>query len=274
MGINYAKYDLLIEACMDWIAQRWTKSMIRAELNENFGKDIDWRTCQSIIKAAKNEIKRKYNIEAGEYRGHQISLYEFIIRERKYYDEFIKVADRIKCLERLDKLFNLEGIQIEDADAIAGRIRDALHEIDHNTFTEVPAHAIDKLKRLREAYNDAQRDAAPKPRSEPAASAETTNGDIPIGGQDGQDAPPTAESAEGKDEQVQQDSLVDLQAPSSGTTEECGKNKTVIPDTEDCEDVASIDDLPEEIRKLISNPDKDKMFEDFAKRKKRRKEID
>ena len=254
MGINYAKYDLLIEACMDWIAQRWTKSMIRAELNENFGKDIDWRTCQSIIKAAKNEIKRKYNIEASEYRGHQISLYEFIIRERKYYDEFIKVADRIKCLERLDKLFNLEGIQIEDADAIAGRIRDALHEIDHNTFTEVPAHAIDKLKRLREAYNDAQREGNVKPADGERRESENTepkSSEVPIDRE--QTVSPT---------------------PSTGTTEECGKNKTTIPDTEDCEDVASIDDLPEEIRKLISNPNKDKMFEDFAKHKKRRKEID
>ena len=224
MPVDYSKWPLLVEACMEWIAQRWTKSMIRAELRLWFEKDIDARTCQAIIKAAKDEIKRIYNIDASEYRGRQISFYELIIREKKYYEECIKVESRIKAAERLDKLFNLEGIQAEDADAIAERVRTALQEMDENTFSEVPDHARDKLKRLREAYNDSQRTGSVKEETKPTdeqSSSGENNGSEP-----GQEETPTTEAAE----------------PTSGETkpEEQAAADNAKNDSMSIEDVASI----------------------------------
>ena len=247
MSVNYSKWPLLVDACMEWIAMRWTKSMIKAELKDHFKNDIHWSQVEAIIKAAKTEIKRIYCIDASEYRGRQISFYELIIREKKYYDEIIKLEARLKAAERLDKLFNLEGIQLEDVDAIAERVRDALQAMDEKTFKEVPDHARDKLKRLRETYNDSQREGSPTEETKPTDDA-NKEGDTSNGGSGNQE-------------------------PVIPSSDQPTENKTVIPDTETCEDVASIDDLPEEIRALISNPKHDKAFESFSKRKERRKDL-
>lgn len=255
MTIDYSKWPTLVEACMEWIAQRWTKSMIRAELRDWFKDDIDWRTCQCIIKAAKEEIKRKYNIDASEYRGTQISFYEMIIREKKYYAENIKVESRIKAAERLDKLFNLEGIQAEDADTIAEHVRAALQEMDESQFSEVPDDARSELEGLRKTYNDAQRERSAKP-----ANGATTSGEQPTSNSPPTDEPPTEGAAESTEETV---------GPIPKRSETIER-----PDADDCEDVASINDLPPQLRDLITNPENDEKFKQFEKRKKRRKELD
>lgn len=252
MGVDYSKWPLLVEACMEWIAMRWTKSMIKAELRDHFKNDINLVQVNAIIKAANAEIKRMYNIDASEYRGRQISFYELVIREEKYLKEIIKLVDRIKCAERLDKLFGLEVIQPEDADAIAQRVRDALIAMDQEQISEVPDDARDKLKRLRETYNDAQRKASVEPAGDGQA---TTNSEQP----DGQQEPSTPETGESKE-----------------TSESPKADNPQVVDTSDIEDVASLAslaDIPPEVMDLISNPDNDKKFDEFEKRKKRRKDI-
>lgn len=270
MSIDYSKWPLLVEACMEWIAQRWTKSMIRAELRDWFKDDINATVCQAIIKAAKDEIKRKYNIDASEYRGRQISFYELIIREKKYYKEFIKVQERIKAAERLDKLFNLEGIQAEDADAIAERVRAALQEMDENQFSEVPEDARSEFEGLRKTYNDAQRTGAIKTKNE-SGNGESKN--------EPKDDEPKNEPKDGKQkaasEDVSQDkstqeTVDDAKAESvpNGREAEADNNSM------DIEETATFDNLSKEIRNLITNPDNNKKFEEFAKRKTKRKELD
>lgn len=244
-SIDYSKWPLLVEACMEWIAMRWTKSMIRAELRDWFKEDINYKICQSIIRAAKDEIKRKYNIDASEYRGRQISFYELIIREKKYYNEHIKVESRIKAAERLDKLFNLEGIQAEDADAIAEKVRAALQEMDENQFSEVPDDAISELKRLRKTYNDAQRQGDDKQEDEQEVG-------------EGQEESTTTKTAGSKEDRPE--------AEPSETEERS--------DSIDIEDTATFAGLPEEIKNLIKNPDNAEKFKQFENRKTRRKDIE
>jgi len=264
-GLDYSKWPLLVEACMEWIAQRWTKSMIRAELRDWFKDDIDSAACQAIIRAAKNEIKRIYNIDASEYRGRQISFYELIIREKKYYNELIKVESRIKAAERLDKLFNLEGIQAEDADAIAERVRAALDEMDKNQFSEVPDDARSELERLRKTYNDTQREGDIKTESKSNKPSKSNNAEQKSIEEDdgsrptqGPSTTETEEPSKGQDQQEKQNTPDDIQ--------------TV--DQIDIEDTAAFDDLTQKIKDLISNPENDEKFKQFEKRKKRRKDID
>jgi len=215
--------------------------MIKAELRDNFMSDIKLPQVNAIIRAANAEIKKMYNIDASEYRGRQIAFYEMIIREEKYLKECIKVVERLKAAERLDKLFGLETIQLEDADAIAERVRAALQAMDEDQISEVPDDAISKLERLRQTYKDSQREGTPEP-----ADAST-----------GQQEPSTSQTAD--TEEVKPD------AEPSETAE--GDNSI------DIEDVASIDQIPKDILDLINDPKNDKAFEDFEKRKKRRKEL-
>lgn len=124
---DYAECMELVEAVMEWIGMRWTKSMIKRELREYFGQDLSFMTCNFLIKAACLEIRKRYNINPQYYKGKQIEFYESIIRNRHE-----KTKDRLTAAERLDKLFGLENVSTEDPDVVASKIREALKEMDES----------------------------------------------------------------------------------------------------------------------------------------------
>lgn len=124
---DYAECMELVEAVMEWIGMRWTVSMIKRELREYFGNDLSFMTCNYLIKAAKAEIRKRYNIDPQYYKGVQIEFYESIIRNR-----YEKTKERLTAAERLDKLFGLEQITADDPEIQARKIREFLKEADES----------------------------------------------------------------------------------------------------------------------------------------------
>lgn len=113
---EYKFADELIDAVMEWIGMKWTPSMIRRELREIF-PDITFKTCMWLMNKAKKLIRELHGIDPSEYKGSQIAFYETLIRGKK-----IKIADKLKAAERLDKLFGLESILNVDPAALAEKI--------------------------------------------------------------------------------------------------------------------------------------------------------
>lgn len=105
----------IVEACMEWIARRWTKSMIKRQLREYF-PGLSASSCQYVITRAKQEIYKRFGIDPKDYKGLQISFYEAVIRGDA------KVRDKLTAAERLDKLFGLETLVSEDPGNIAAKI--------------------------------------------------------------------------------------------------------------------------------------------------------
>jgi hypothetical protein len=120
---DYAQCMEIVEAVMEWIARRWTKSMIKAELRDWF-PGMSSFACGFIISAARKEIRKRYNIDPAEYKGRQIEFYESIIRSKT------KVRDKLSAAERIDKLLGLEHIVNDNPDAVAAKIRAAINEMD------------------------------------------------------------------------------------------------------------------------------------------------
>lgn len=122
---DYADSMELVETVMEWIGMRWTVSMIKRELRSYFGNDLSFQTCNYLIKSAKAEIRKRFNIDPQEYKGIQITFYESIIRRSKE-----KTINQLKAAERLDSLFGLEQVTGDDPEVQARKIREALKEMD------------------------------------------------------------------------------------------------------------------------------------------------
>jgi hypothetical protein len=116
-------YELLVDAVMEMMARKWTKSMIKAQLRDDF-KGIKLAAMRQIIRDAKAKIQKLYGIDPQEYKGRQISFYEYVIRTKS------KMSDKLTAAERLDKLFGLEHIQGDDPEIQARRIREQLIEME------------------------------------------------------------------------------------------------------------------------------------------------
>jgi len=112
---DYGDCEEIVEAVMEMIGKRWTKSMIKAELRKWFPGLTD-SSAQWIITQAKRLICKIYNIDPHEYKGKQIAFYESVIRGGA------KVHDKLTAAERLDKLFGLEHITMEDPALMAQKI--------------------------------------------------------------------------------------------------------------------------------------------------------
>lgn len=112
---DYGDCEEIVDAVMDMIAKRWTKSMIKRELREWF-PGLSASSAQWIITQAKRKICKIYNIDPKEYKGKQIAFYELILRGGD------KTHDKLAAAERLDKLLGLEHITIEDPALMAAKI--------------------------------------------------------------------------------------------------------------------------------------------------------
>lgn len=124
---DYGRSEEIVEACMEWIGRRWTKSQIKRELREIAGLYLSVRTCNFVIRQANEKIRKLYNIDPQYYKGKQISFYESIIRR-----EAEKTKNKLTAAERLDKLFGLEQISGDDPEVTARKIREALKEMDES----------------------------------------------------------------------------------------------------------------------------------------------
>jgi len=120
-------YDGVIDAIMERIGKKWTKSMIKRQLREWF-PGISLNTCTFLIGRAKKKIRELYNIDPSEYKGSQISFYEFVIRSKS------DLKHKLIAAERLDKLFGLEHVSIKDPSIIAEKIQQALKEMDESVL--------------------------------------------------------------------------------------------------------------------------------------------
>jgi len=116
-------FDEVIDEVIEWLARKWTTSMIKRQLRELF-PGISTRTCVFLIGKAKKKIRELYGIDVAEYRSNQISFYESIIRNKS------KIKDKLTAAERLDKLFGLEHVSIENPNDTARKVQDALKEMD------------------------------------------------------------------------------------------------------------------------------------------------
>jgi len=124
---EYRYADELIDAVMEYIARKWTKSMIRRELREWF-EDITLQTCNYLIGAAYRKIRDRYHIDPDQYKGQQVAFYESLIR-----DKHVKAADQLKAAERLDKLLGLENISSIDPAELINKILDFKQQAIENT---------------------------------------------------------------------------------------------------------------------------------------------
>lgn len=105
----------VVDEVMEWIALRWTTSMIKRELRDWF-PNLSGVACSFIISAAKKKIRVKYNVDPSEYKGRQIGFYEAVMRSRA------KVRDKLSAAERIDKLLGLENVASENPQDIAEMI--------------------------------------------------------------------------------------------------------------------------------------------------------
>lgn len=122
MSMEYRElrgYDDLFEECAEWMGLKWTKSMIKRELR-GFFPGITLRVMDYIMYRARKVIRSKYGINPQEYKGSQITFYEYVMRGKE------KMHDKLTAAERLDKLFGLEHISDDNVDDIAAQIRDGI----------------------------------------------------------------------------------------------------------------------------------------------------
>jgi len=120
-------YEEAIDAVVEWIGKKWTKSMIKRELREAF-PGIYLKTCNFLIYKARKKIRELYGIDPSFYKGSQISFYESVIRGKS------KIRDKLSAAERLDKLFGLEQISTQDVNITIQKVQEALKEMDESVL--------------------------------------------------------------------------------------------------------------------------------------------
>lgn len=128
---DYADSMELVEAVMEWLGMRWTESMIKRQLRDYFGEHLSFQTCKYLIKAAKAEIRKRFNIDPQEYKGLQITFYESVIRRKEE-----KTKNQLTAAERLDKLFGLEQITFDDPEIMARKIREGIASMKESVSGE------------------------------------------------------------------------------------------------------------------------------------------
>ena len=81
---DWGQCDELIEACMEWIGQHWTKSMIKRQIRKIADdKQLTDKTCIGIINKAYDKIRTLYGIDPQDFKGIQIEFYRTIIRKKE-----------------------------------------------------------------------------------------------------------------------------------------------------------------------------------------------
>ncbi|KKN75709.1 hypothetical protein LCGC14_0378120 [marine sediment metagenome] len=113
---EYRQDNDLIDQVCDWIAQKWSLSMIKFKLRETLDKEIKDTTVKYLIKIAKNRIVKRYHIPIEEFKGEHIAWLEAVMRGRSYSKEGLpaKMCDRLRAAENLCALLNLENVTNDD----------------------------------------------------------------------------------------------------------------------------------------------------------------
>lgn len=163
--MDYSQCIEIVEAAMEWIALRWSKSQMKRELRDWF-PGLSGMTCDFIFSAAKKEIRKRYNIDPDEYKGKAIAFYEYVIRGDS------KMRDKLTAAERLDKLYGLEQLQHEDADTTARKIREALIQIE-DQIEGVPDDVKQNYKPEGEGEINAGTNTDGQQRTSPEETAES-----------------------------------------------------------------------------------------------------
>ena len=113
---EYRDKDILIDQVCDWLAQRWTRSMIAHRLREDLDPKLSSNTVKFIIKKAKARIVKRYGIPVEEFKGDVIAFWEWVMRGRSFSKDgaHAKMCDRIRAVENLTTLMNLENVSNDD----------------------------------------------------------------------------------------------------------------------------------------------------------------
>jgi len=118
-------YSAVIDAIVEWIALNWTKSQMKRELIKWF-PEISPFTMEFLITKARKAIRKKYDIEPQEYKGKQISFYEWVIRTKS------KMKDKLVAAERLDKICGLEFTPTDNPEILAGKICSLIKDMENS----------------------------------------------------------------------------------------------------------------------------------------------
>lgn len=146
---DYGDCEEIVDAVMDMIAKRWTKSMIKRELRDYF-PGLSQGSAQWIITQAKRKICKIYNIDPQEYKGRQIAFYELILRGKD------KTRDKLTAAERLDKLLGLEHISIEDPAEMAKKIVEFKRQAEKTVGGQGDGGSKDEGSRQDDGVRDAE----------------------------------------------------------------------------------------------------------------------
>jgi hypothetical protein len=146
---EYRDSDPLIDQVCDWIAQKWTTSMVAFQLREML-KDPELKssTVKNLIKSARARIVERYHIPVEEYKGEQIAWYELVMRGYHKSGEFgngvpAKMCDRLRAAERLDALLNLENVTNDDPAEQAKKIHEFLRAAEATVGQETDKESSD-----------------------------------------------------------------------------------------------------------------------------------
>lgn len=113
---EYRHDDIVIDQVCDWIAQKWTDSMIAFKLRETLDKELKQQTIKFVIKTARKRIVERYQISPEEFKGEHIAWLEFVMRGKSHSKDGApaKMGDRLRAGESLAALLNLENVTNED----------------------------------------------------------------------------------------------------------------------------------------------------------------
>ncbi len=102
--------------------------MVAHKLRKDVDREIKSSTVKWLIKTARERIVARYHIPVEEYKGEQISWYEYVMRAKSFDKSGApaKMCDRLRAAERLDALLNLENISNDDPAEQAKKIHEFL----------------------------------------------------------------------------------------------------------------------------------------------------
>ena len=109
--------------------------MIAFKLREDLDPELSSNTVKSLIKDAKVRIIRRYGIPVEEFKGDVIAFWEWVMRGRSFdlkNGAPAKMCDRIRAVENLTSLLNLEDIAADDTADSARKWREMIKSDDKN----------------------------------------------------------------------------------------------------------------------------------------------
>ncbi len=156
---EYRDSDEVIDQVCDWIAQKWTRSMIAFKLREMLDPDVTGNTVKFVIKVAKARIVKRYRISPEEFKGEQIAWYELVMRgihKASPYDKGVpaKMCDRLRAAERLDALLNLENMADDDTADSARKWREMIKGDTNENKSQGDAASDDNKPSTNEEQGD------------------------------------------------------------------------------------------------------------------------